>query len=122
MNPRKPWKLVQQTADELSVDPLLVSDLIHMYWKKVRNALTNLEHIRVRVENLGTFTLRANKLKKYIKNLDKKMEDVDQSSFSGYKQYEEMSERLQLLRDTMEKFETEWSERKEHYETRRKTD
>jgi flagellar capping protein FliD len=93
-----------------------------MYWKKVRNALTNLEHIRVRVENLGTFTLRANKLKKYIKNLDNKMEDVDQSSFSGYKQYEEMSERLQLLRDTMKKFETEWSERKEHYETRRKTD
>ena len=113
---------MKQTAKELNVSEALVSDLVHMYWKKVRLALTTLEDIRVRVENLGTFTLRVNKLRKYINNLSRKMEDVDQSSFNGYKQYEEMNDRLELLRGAMKKFESEWEERKQHYEDRRKTD
>ena len=112
---------MKQTANTLDVPESLVSDLIHMYWKKVRQALTSLEHIRVRVDNLGTFTLRAKKLRMFMNATERKLQDVDQSSFSGYKQYDELSVRHSQLKNAMNMFEDEWAEKKEHYETRKKT-
>lgn len=121
MNPKKPKKLEKQTAQSLDIQEQLVSDLVHFYWVRVRKALTTLAFPRVRVENLGTFTVRVNRLRGMIKNTETYIADVDQSSFQGYSNYDRLSERLTQLKTAMSTLETEWEERKDHYETRRKT-
>ena len=120
MNPKKPKKLEKLTAQSLDLPEQMVSDLLHFYWVRVRKALTTLTFPRVRVENLGTFTVRVNRLRKMITNTEKYIKDVDQSSFQDYSTYDRLNERLTQLSDAMGTLETEWDERKEHYETRRK--
>ncbi len=122
MNPRKARTLIPLVTKELDLEKQLVSDLVYFYWQKVRKALTNMSASRVRVENLGTFNLRVKKTQGLIKALQEDAESADQNSFTGYKSYDNTMEKLEKLTRVMSELETEWEERREHYENRRNTE
>lgn len=122
MNPRKARTLVPLVTKKLDLEKQLVSDLVYFYWQQVRKALTNMSASRVRVENLGTFNLRVKKTQGLIKALQEDAESADQNSFTGYKSYDNTMEKLEKLTRVMSELETEWKERREHYENRRNTE
>ena len=77
---------------------------------------------RVRVENLGTFNIRVRKTQALIKALEDQANSADQKSFTGYKSYDNTMEQLDKLTGVMKELETQWEERKEHYENRKSTE
>lgn len=77
MKPKKSKKFIKITSEDLDIKESLVQDVVDFYWKKIRVSLSNLEHIKVNILNLGSFKIRKSKIKlvknkyeKYIKNLE----------------------------------------------------
>lgn len=88
MRPIKAKDLIVSTALENNLSVEVVNEIIRVYWKDVRNALSDLKAPRVHVSNLGDFTLkhwtieeqkqRMLRTLEYVKNNPKKEKMIEQ--------------------------------------------
>jgi hypothetical protein len=63
LNPKKPKEFIKLTADKLNVDEDLVNDITSFFWKDLRKALVDLKSPNIKVNGMGTFTIKDWKLK-----------------------------------------------------------
>ena len=64
MNPKNYKNFYDDIAKESEVHKDLVSDFVFFFYDKVRKNLSNLTSPKIALPNLGTFSIRINKLKK----------------------------------------------------------
>lgn len=118
MNPRKPRTAIKKTAKACEVEEQLVSDLTHFFWIRVRKDLSSLEHVRVHVQNFGTFMVRYKQLEKSIEKTSEILERLDKERYSEYDKFTFLSEKLSKLGTLVQTLKDEWEERSEHYENK----
>lgn len=118
MNPRKPRTAIKKTAQVCKVEEQLVSDLTHFFWIRVRKDLSSLEHVRVHVQNFGTFMVRYKQLEKSIEKTSEILERLDKERYSEYDKFTFLSEKLSKLGTLVQTLKDEWEERSEHYENK----
>lgn len=118
MNPKK-YKVFKEGLDkEFDVPEEVVDDLINFYYTEVRQALSEFKDININVENLGTFTLKKNKLEKSIlknKNIINKLKRDDQTVS---KKYEAIVEKLEKQTKALDKLLESISKRKQFKENK----
>ena len=118
VNPKK-YKVFKEGLDkEFDVPEEVVDDLINFYYTEVRQALSEFKDININVENLGTFTLKKNKLEKSIlknKNIVNKLKRDDQTVS---KKYEAIVEKLEKQTKALDKLLESISKRKQFKENK----
>ena len=81
----------------MGVDKQLVEEVVHFFYSKVRKSLSSLNHPRVVVPGLGTFTVRKQKLKNQISRYNGIINSLDPTEFQHYKGHKTAKERLEKL-------------------------
>ena len=113
MNPKKHKVFKEGLDEEFDVSKELIDDLIHFYYSEVRSALSEFKDININIENLGSFSLKKNKLEKSVikhRNIINKLErDCETSS----KKYQAIVEKLNMQSKTLNKLLESISNRKE---------
>ncbi len=84
MNPKNYKKFYDDIAKESEVHKDLVSDFVFFFYDRVRKNLSNLTNPKISLPNLGTFSIRTNKLKKSIKRQQDILGNLDKRKFEGY--------------------------------------
>lgn len=67
LNPKKLKPLIKKFCEERDIDQKTAELIIDAYWKRVKKALTEPEHISIYVSGFGTFYMKQNRLEKRIK-------------------------------------------------------
>jgi len=75
---------LEDVAKEIGVHKDVVDDLVTFYYSEVRKSLSNITHNKITVSNLGTFSLRKNKLIKAIKRQKDILGNLEKMTFDGY--------------------------------------
>lgn len=107
MKPTRVKDIVSPIAHKHGLSSEQADRAIRAYWSFVREKLGTLDHPRVLVPNLGTFTVKPWSLDKRIKELGKYIDYLlPQNSTSSYailkereKDYEQLQKMQQLLED-----------------------
>lgn len=100
MNPKKSTKLYKVVAEDLNISESLVENLVELYYKDLRNCMSQLSHTRLNVTGLGHFYAKSQKIKKDIISIGSILKTHDVSTFKAYfnkKNYEETLDRLIIL-------------------------
>ena len=84
MNPKKYKYFYEDIANESEVHIDLVSDFVFFFYGKLRKSLSDLEYSKVNIPNLGTFSIRYNKLKKPIKRQKDILGNLQKMTFEGF--------------------------------------
>jgi nucleoid DNA-binding protein len=71
LRPRKAKEFIPKVADQLSLQSILVEDIIDYYWGEIRKSLSGLKHQRVHLTNLGDFVIKDWKINDKIAMLEK---------------------------------------------------
>ena len=74
LRPRKAKEFIPEVANKLSLSEEVIEDVINFYWREIRKNLSELNHVRVHLTNLGDFTLKYWKVDKrisYYEDLEK---------------------------------------------------
>jgi hypothetical protein len=115
--------LIPKTAEELDKDVELVSDVIGFYYRELRQKMESLEHYRISVPILGTFTLSKKKLERSIKKIEEILADNTPENFARLKKYkitEELRDKQKALLDKIKKDDDEFEQRKKDLAEQRK--
>lgn len=105
MNPTKRKEISKQTAEKLGRDFSQVDEIAAFYFRYVQKRLSAMEHIAVKVDNLGTFVLKKkrveNKLEKF-KNYIKLVDETEsirafENKQTAKKDIEKFEAALQLM-------------------------
>lgn len=105
MIPKKSNILYKELAEEINVPVELVEDLIQVYYKNLRNELTNLTNPRINVEGLGQFVARPGLVKKSIERYKKALNSHDTSTFRAYYNKKMLEEKVECLENLDKKIE-----------------
>lgn len=111
MNPKKPNTFIKQTAEETGVSEETVKEVVNYYWARVRNSLAELKHHSVKVSNLGTFKIRANKIQKEIEKNEDIARHSDPTEFRQYAIHTHASDKLVKLKNLVVLIEEEKEKR-----------
>lgn len=76
MKPIKAKDLIVTTALKNNLSVEIVNEIVKMYWKDIRNALSDLKAPRVHISNLGDFTLKHWTIEEQKKRMLKTLEYV----------------------------------------------
>lgn len=85
MNPKKLKPLIKKFCDANGVDQKTAEIIIDAYWKRVKKALTEPEHISIYVHGFGTFYMKLNRLEKRIKGTQEIINKYQEIIDSGYR-------------------------------------
>lgn len=97
MNPKKYKEFYADIAQECNAHIDLVNDLVSFFYGRVRNNLTNLEHSKLYIPNLGTFSIRKNRLIKKIKRNKDILGNLEKMTYKGYQKHIPIKEKIQLM-------------------------
>tara|TARA_R100000781_G_C4050746_1_gene117463 strand:+ start:521 stop:880 length:360 start_codon:yes stop_codon:yes gene_type:complete len=104
LRPKSHKSFFEEVSKEIGVHKDVVEDLVAFYYAKVRKNLSTLSYHKINVSNLGTFSLRKNKLIKAIKRQKDILGNLEKMTFDGYdksvpvkEKIEEMERGLDLL-------------------------
>ena len=110
MNPKKSKQFYKEVAEKADVHKDVVADLVYFFYERFRNNLSNLTSNKISLPNLGTFTLRKNKLEKAIKRNKDILGNLQKTTYKGYEKYvavkfklEQMEEALTKINNNIEK-------------------
>ena len=67
MIPKSHKNFIKPTAKELNVDEILVSDVVGFYYSELRKSLNDIASINIKVDSLGTFSIKSKELYKNYK-------------------------------------------------------
>tara|TARA_R110000824_G_scaffold7830_2_gene35344 strand:- start:6024 stop:6383 length:360 start_codon:yes stop_codon:yes gene_type:complete len=113
VNPKKYKTFYDDIAEEAKVHKDLVNDFIFFFYDKVRKNLSNLEHPKINLPNLGTFSIRIGKLKKNIKRNKDILGNLEKMTFSGYDKSIPVKEKLKAMEDLLKVIDTNIKNKKE---------
>ena len=71
MRPKKAKDFIPEVATATSLSEEAVKDIITAYYSEVRKSLSNLEHCRIHLTNLGDFVIKHWKIDDKIEMLEK---------------------------------------------------
>jgi hypothetical protein len=100
LNPKKYKEVVKDTAESNDLDYRLVEKVVEFYYNKVYKCIISLEHTDILLNNLGTFCVRHDNLKKAIEKYDyylNNKENLVFTKYESYKKHEEKHKRMQIL-------------------------
>ena len=101
LNPKKLKPLIKKFCDANDVDQKTAEIIIDAYWKRVKKALTEPEHISIYVHGFGTFFIKPNRLEKRIKMyqeiINKYQEIIDSGHRITMQKYAIMQDKKKAL-------------------------
>tara|TARA_R110001583_G_scaffold47157_3_gene147734 strand:- start:796 stop:1155 length:360 start_codon:yes stop_codon:yes gene_type:complete len=106
LNPKKHKSFYKNIAEDVGVHKDLVSDLVFFFYDKVRKNLSELKNPKVSIPNLGTFSIRTNKLRKAIKRNKDILGNLEKMTFDGYDKSIPVKEKLKEMEDLLDKIES----------------
>jgi len=112
LRPKKYRDFYPDIAKECNAHPELVSDLISFYYDKVRKALSNLESSKIYLPNLGTFSLRRNRLEKSIKRNKDILGNIQKNTYKGYGKHIPVKEKIETLEKALSTMKEELTNKK----------
>ena len=101
LNPKNYKKFYDDIAEEAEVHKDLVKDFVYFFYAKVRKELSELNHPKLHLPNLGTFSIRVGKLKKNIKKNKDILGNLQKMTFDGYDKSVPVKEKLQRMEDLL---------------------
>ena len=113
MNPKNYKNFYDDIAKESEVHKDLVSDFVFFFYDKVRKNLSNLTSPKIALPNLGTFSIRTNKLKKSIQRQQDILGNLDKMKFTGYDKSVPVKEKLENLKNILKVIEKNIKDKKE---------
>ena len=102
LNPKKYKKFYDDIAEEAEVHKDLVKDFVYFFYAKVRKELSELNHPKLHLPNLGTFSIRVGKLKKNIKKNKDILGNLQKMTFDGYDKSVPVREKLKTMEALLE--------------------
>lgn len=103
MNPKKAIKFKEGIAEELGIHEDVVEAFVGFYYDRVRECLSDIEHIGLYLNDLGTFYVRRNKL---IYNLSKQRDilgNLKKTTYMGYEKSLSASGKIELYEDALKR-------------------
>tara|TARA_R100001015_G_C4628062_1_gene187998 strand:- start:2086 stop:2445 length:360 start_codon:yes stop_codon:yes gene_type:complete len=101
MNPKNYKNFYDDIAKESEVHKDLVSDFVFFFYDKVRKNLSNLTSPKIALPNLGTFSIRINKLKKSIQRQQDILGNLDKTKFTGYDKSVPVKKKLESMKNIL---------------------
>lgn len=114
MIPKSHKTFIKPTAEKTKQNEILVADVIGFYYSGVRKSLTDIESVNVKLDNLGTFTIRPkelNKLKDSLTSHLKRLENPE--TFNQMRVKKDIEERFDKVTKACELVESEKLRKKE---------
>jgi DNA polymerase III delta prime subunit len=102
LNPEKPAYFKKLTAEKLGLEEELVKDVVELYWKDVRKAITELQHYAINVEGLGTFLTKPWKLKEMREKFEYMLSKNDGSTFRKMAIKTELEDKVSKIKNLEE--------------------
>lgn len=113
MLPKNSKHYIIPTADDLELNSQLVEDVVSFYYSTLRKALGNFECYNVQVENLGSFTIKKQKIPGRIKKYEKHLSVLKTETFNQMAIKKEIEEKLNQLLKLKEMLDEEKKRRQE---------
>ena len=114
MIPKSHKLFIKPTAEKLELNEVLVTDVVGFYYSELRKSLNDLESINIKVECLGTFSIKAkelNKLKDRLSGHLKALENPE--TFNQMRIKKDVTEKFEKVQKASELLESEKLRRKE---------
>lgn len=103
----------KEVSEECEVHESLVAEFVRFFYGEIRKNLENLENTRILLPNLGTFTIRKNRLTKSIKRHKDMLGNMEKTTYSGYGKHLPVKEKLNRMEDAQKRLETELQTKKD---------
>ncbi len=113
MNPKSHKDFKKGIAKEVGVHENVVDDFITFYYNKLRKSLSELEHPKIFVDGLGTFSIRKNRLQKQIKRKKSYLGNIVNNTYSGYQKKLSIEDRIDEMENVLKMLEEQELEKKE---------
>jgi|TARA_R110000803_G_scaffold47560_4_gene99128 nucleoid DNA-binding protein len=113
IKPGKYRKFFKEVSEDCEVHENLVAELVRFFYSEVRKNLENLENTRILLPNLGTFTIRKNRLTKSITRHKDMLGNMEKTTYSGYGQHLPVKEKLTRMEVAKERLEKELQTKKD---------
>ena len=121
MNPKNYREFYKEIAEECNAHPDLVGDLVTYYYSKIRLALSELQHPKIYLPNLGTFSIRKNRLEKTIKRNKDILGNLEKRTYKGYDKYVPVKKKIELMDKLLNKLEEQIKTKKQFKDEHNKT-
>jgi len=92
-------------CDKSGKDPKLVKKIIDAYFKNIKKDITSLDNYRYRIEGLGTFEIRKDRVEKKLHSLNNLLDVTPPTSYKNMEIYYKnlkLKEKLLKLLDQIE--------------------
>lgn len=113
MKPKNYKDFYPEIAEECNAHVDLVSDLVAFYYGRVRNALSELKANKIYLPNLGTFSLRKQRLEKSIKRNKDILGNIQKNTYKGYGKHLPIKEKLESMKKALDRLNKEIKTKKE---------
>jgi nucleoid DNA-binding protein len=94
VNPKKHREFKKDISERLNIHPDVVDDFIAFYYDTLRRELSNLTAVHIYVNNLGTFSLKKQKLEKGIKKNKDILGNLTKRTYKGMEKSQAVNEKL----------------------------
>ena len=102
MKPKKYSEFKKDISDKVELHPEVVDDFVSFYYAQVRKTLSNLTAVHVYVENLGTFSLKKQKLEKAIKKNKSILGNLKKTTYKGMEKTHAVNDKLKKQETALE--------------------
>jgi nucleoid DNA-binding protein len=113
LNPKNYKNFYKDIAEEVEVHKDLVADFVFFFYARLRKGLSELEHHKINVPNLGTFSIRHHKLKKAIKRQKDILGNLQKMTFDGFDKSIPVNEKIKKMEKALEMIEISIKNKKE---------
>ncbi len=101
MKPKKYSEFKKGISDKVGLHHEVVDDFISFYYAQVRKALSNLTDVHIYVENLGTFSLKKQKLEKAIKRNKSILGNLKKMTYKGMEKTHAVNDKLEMQEEAL---------------------
>lgn len=105
MKPKSHKVFKTDIAKEVGVHASVVDEFVSFYYSRVRSTLSNLEHSKVFIDGLGTFSIRKVKLEKAIKKNKSYLGNLEKNTYKGYNKTINIQKKISQLEEILKKME-----------------
>jgi len=112
VNPKSHKQFKEGIAEEVGVHENVVDDFIAFYFSKVRRTLSSIDHPRVFLEDLGTFSIRKTRLEKAIIKSKSYLGNIEKQKYHGYAKHVSTIEKIEKMEQMLIKINNTIEEKK----------
>ena len=112
LNPKSYKEFFSTIAKKCEVHEDLVEELVRFFYNEVRRNLEELDHTRILLPNLGTFTLRKGRLDRAIKRHKDMLGNIEKTTYTGYGNHLPVKDKLIKMEKAIKRVEQEITNKK----------